>query len=189
LIQSDAAAKPGTSGGPMLDRNGHVVGILTGGNNEQAGGTFAVSIDHARDILEGRETNLGSGTGLSNIVTTAPNGAETAQGEQTFRQRIDSAEQGAAKLDQLWQRFRSRCHTSPIRGSYDRDWFVVFVPGGGGLPGNAAAGCAEEYQSMLAEINRFRDVMRTAVQDARSANVLPGTVRATLSSKRLNFDY
>jgi hypothetical protein len=172
----------------MLDRYGRVVGLLTGANTEQTGGTFAVSIDHARDLVEGRETNLGGGTGLSNIVTT-PSETNAEEGEQVFRKRSDSAEQGAAKLDQAWQRFRARCHTSPIVGSYDREWFVVFDPRGGGKPGNAAAGCAEEHQSMLAEINRFRDFMRTAVQDARSANVLPGTIRDTLRSKRLNFDY
>jgi S1-C subfamily serine protease len=191
LIRSDVPAKPGTSGGPMLDRSGHVVGILTGGY-EKEGVTFAVSIDHARDILEGRETNLGTGSsGLSNIVAAPPSGAEAErrQGEQAFRQGIDSAEQGAAKLDQIWQGFRTRCHTSPILGSYDREWFVVYVPGGGGLPGNAAAGCAADYQSMITDINRFRDFMRTTVQDARRANVLPGTIRDTLRSKRLTFEY
>ena len=192
LIQSDAAANPGNSGGPMLDRNGRVVGVLTMGYKEREGLNFAVSIDHARDILEGRETNLGTGqTGLAAIESAAPGRSESErrqqQGEQVFKQRVASAEQGADRLDQAWQRFRKDCYKSPIRGSYAREWFAVFVPGV--IPGDAAAGCVTYYQNIAGEMQKFRDYMRTTVQDARRASVLPGTIRDTLSSKRLTFDY
>jgi S1-C subfamily serine protease len=192
LIQSDAAANPGNSGGPMLDRNGRVIGILTAGYRNQQGLNFAVSIDHARDILEGRERNLGSGqTGLANIEAAVPDRSESdrrqQQGEQAFLQRVGSGEQAAAQIDVAWQRFRSICYKSPMRGGYDREWFAVYVPGG--IPGDAAAGCIDYYKEMHAAMTQFRDYMRTAVQDARRANVLPGTIRDTLSSKRLNFDY
>ena len=192
LIQSDAAANPGNSGGPMLDRNGRVVGILTLGYRGRDGLNFAVSIDHARAILEGRETNLGTGDSvLGNIESSVAGRSESdrrqQQGEQAFTQRVASAEQAANQLDQAWKRFRSNCYKSPIRGSYDREWFAVFVPGG--IPGDAAAGCIDFYQTMLGEMNKFRDAMRTTVQDARRANVLPGTVRSTLSAKRLTFEY
>ena len=96
LIQSDAAANPGNSGGPMLDRNGRVVDILTGGFKGQAGLNFAVSIDHARDILEGRQTDLGaSQAGVVNLAPMVPGGQprpeadlRQQQGEQEFAQRI-----------------------------------------------------------------------------------------------------
>lgn len=190
LVQSDAAANPGNSGGPMLDRNGRVIGVLTAGYRGREGLNFGVSIDHARDILEGRETNLGIGTaGLGNIEPGGQ-GAESdrrqQRGEQDFMQRVASAEQGASQLDQVWQRFRSLCYKSPIRGSFDREWFAVFTPGG--IPGDAAAGCIDYYQAMLTDLNKFRDFMRSAVQDARRANVLPGTIRDTLRSKRLQSD-
>jgi hypothetical protein len=58
----------------------------------------------------------------------------------------------------------------------------------GAIPGDAAAGCIDFYQAMLADMNKLRDYMRTAVQDARRANVLPGTIRDTLRSKRLQSD-
>jgi S1-C subfamily serine protease len=191
LVQSDAAANPGNSGGPMLDRNGRVIGILTAGYRGREGLNFGVSIDHARDILDGRETNLGSGqTGLANIESggqRAESDRRQQQGEQEFMQRLASAEQAARELDSAWRRFRSLCYKNPIPGSYDREWFAMFTPGG--IPGDAAAGCIDYFQSMQSEMNKFRDHMRTAVQEARRANVLPGTIRDTQRSKRLQFDW
>jgi S1-C subfamily serine protease len=193
LVQSDAAANPGNSGGPMLDRYGRVVGILTAGYKGQQGLNFAVSIDHARDILEGRQVNLGSGqAGLANIQPMVPGGATSEsdrrqqQGEQEFTVRMASAEEAANQLDEYWKRFRSSCYKSPIRGSYDREWFAIFAPGG--IPGDAAAGCVDYYQSMATEMNKFRDYMRQTIQIARRANVLPGTIRDTLRSKRISAD-
>jgi S1-C subfamily serine protease len=193
LVQSDAAANPGNSGGPMLDRYGRVVGILTAGYKGQQGLNFAVSIDHARDILEGRQTNLGSTqAGLANIQPMVPGGATSESdrrqqlGEQEFNARIGSAENAANQLDDYWKRFRSSCYKSAIRGSHDREWFAIFAPGG--IPGDAAAGCVDYYQSMATEMNKFRDYMRETIQVARRANVLPGTIRDTLRSKRISSD-
>ncbi len=52
LIQFDAAVNPGNSGGPLLDRNGDVIGIVTGlanpaGRDVFSGIGFAVPIDIA----------------------------------------------------------------------------------------------------------------------------------------------
>jgi hypothetical protein len=99
---------------------------------------------------------------------------------------VASAEQAADNLDEYWKRFRSGCYKSPMRGSYDREWFAIFAPGG--IPGDAAAGCIEYFQSMSAEMNRFRDYMRQTMQAARRANMLPGTVRDALRAKRLQSD-
>ena len=194
VVQSDAAANPGNSGGPMLDRNGRVVGILTAGYRGQEGLNFAVAIDHARDIMDGRETNLGSGqAGLATIEPMRPGGQQgesdrrQQQGEQDFLKRVASAEQAAPQLDDAWRRFRSGCYKTAIRGSYDREWFAMFTPGG--IPGDAAAGCVEYFQDMQREMNKFRDYMRTAVQDARRAGVLPGTIRDTLRTKRLYHEW
>jgi hypothetical protein len=194
LIQSDAAANPGNSGGPMLDRSGRVVGILTAGYKGQQGLNFAVAIDHARDILEGRQANLGSSqAGLANLAPMVPGGQQRPeadlrqqQGEQEFSQRIGAAETAANQLDGAWTQFRSGCYKSPIRGSYDREWFAVFAPGA--IPGDAAAGCLDYYQQMTAEMNKFRAFMRQTVEAARRAGVLPGTARDTMRSKRLQSD-
>lgn len=49
LIQFDAAANPGNSGGPLLDRNGRVIGVVTGLVNP-GGGNFFVGIGFAVPI-------------------------------------------------------------------------------------------------------------------------------------------
>ena len=43
LVQTDAAANPGNSGGPAVDKEGHVVGVLVSGGGENI--NFAVRID------------------------------------------------------------------------------------------------------------------------------------------------
>jgi S1-C subfamily serine protease len=42
VIQTDAAANPGNSGGPAVDAKGHVVGVLVAGGGENI--NFAVPI-------------------------------------------------------------------------------------------------------------------------------------------------
>jgi S1-C subfamily serine protease len=56
LIQFDAAVNPGSSGGPLIDGRGEVVGIITGvlgppGQRSFAGAGFAVRIDSAAAAL------------------------------------------------------------------------------------------------------------------------------------------
>ena len=59
LIQFDAAANPGNSGGPLLDRNGRVIGIVTGLVNPGEG-NFFVGIGFAVPI-----TSAAAGVGES----------------------------------------------------------------------------------------------------------------------------
>ena len=56
LVQFDAAVNPGSSGGPLVDQNGEVVGIVTAlvnpaGQNVFSGVGFAVTIDSASGAL------------------------------------------------------------------------------------------------------------------------------------------
>jgi S1-C subfamily serine protease len=60
LIQFDAAVNPGSSGGPLLDRNGQVVGIVTAlanpaGRSTFSGIGFAVPIATASGAAGGPE--------------------------------------------------------------------------------------------------------------------------------------
>jgi S1-C subfamily serine protease len=193
LVQTDAATNPGNSGGPMLDRNGYVIGIVTMGYRNAEGLNFAVAIDHAVDILDGKPVNLGTQTGLTEIQSNARDSAPSeserrqAQGEQEFRGRVARMADAGRNFDAAWQRFRSQCFKSPIPGSYNREWFVVMTPQG--LPGGSPPGCPAYYDQMTDEIGKFRELMRETIQDARRANVLPGTVRDVLRSNKLEFDW
>jgi Trypsin-like peptidase domain len=190
LVQTDAATNPGNSGGPMLDRHGNVVGITTMGYKGAQGLNFGVAIDHARDLLEGRQPNIGSAGGLQEIQSQA-RGSESdrqqQQGEDEFRSAIRQMAMGANQIDASWQRFRQQCFTSPIPGNYDREWFAVLVPRG--IPGDAAAGCISYFQAVQSDIKQFHGLMQRATNDARRASVLPGTVRDVLRTNRLDFEW
>lgn len=191
LVQTDAAANPGNSGGPMLDRNGSVIGITTLGYEKSEGLNFGVAIDHARDLLEGRQANLaGSQTGLKDIQSQS-RGSESdrqqQQGEEQLRGRVNQLAQSAAQLDDGWKRYRSQCYKSPIPGSYDREWFAMIAPGG--MPNNAGAGCSTFYSAMESDVKQFQSLMRRTIGDARRASVLPGTIRDLLRTNRLDFDW
>lgn len=55
LIQSDAAANPGNSGGPMFDMNGNVIGItfaITSPSGASAGITFALPSNAVKQVVD-----------------------------------------------------------------------------------------------------------------------------------------
>ena len=52
MIQTDTAINPGNSGGPLLDMAGQVVGINTAVAGQAQNIGFAISIDHAKSLIE-----------------------------------------------------------------------------------------------------------------------------------------
>jgi S1-C subfamily serine protease len=52
LIQHDASINPGNSGGPLLDQEGHVVGINTLKIKDSQGLSFAIPLDEVMNFLE-----------------------------------------------------------------------------------------------------------------------------------------
>ncbi len=51
-FQTDAALNPGNSGGPLLNRDGDVIGVITFGIAEAEGVAFALSVDELNSRLE-----------------------------------------------------------------------------------------------------------------------------------------
>ena len=191
LIQHDAALNPGGSGGPLIDRQGRVVGVNSLTYADKPGISFAIAIDHASDLMAGRLVDGGTTRrGLDDVLTEgrlAESDRQKQQGESEFDARVKQHAETAREFDAVWKSFRERCYTSPIPGNYDRGWFALLAPGG--MPAGAGASCTDLYANMQADANEFRDRMRRIVDAARRANVLPGTIRDRLRQNRLDFDW
>ena len=190
LVQTDAATNPGNSGGPMLDRNGSVIGITTMGYRGAEGLNFGVAIDHARDLLEGRQANLGSASGLTEIQSRTGGTESDRQqqhGDEQLRARIGQLANAAVEIDSNWKAFRQQCYKTPLQAGYTREWLAVLVPRA--MPSDAGAGCVSYYGALEGQVKQFQSVMRSAIGDARRANVLPGTIRDLLRTNRLDFDW
>jgi serine protease Do len=56
LIQTDVALNPGNSGGPLIDRRGDVVGVVSAGRFDAQGTNYAAAAGLARPLVEGWES-------------------------------------------------------------------------------------------------------------------------------------
>ena len=98
MIQTDAPIAPGSSGGALLDLNGHVIGVttavaLTDGGNEGFG--FAIPIDAARFAADqlidtGRVTNVWMGVECSDLDGATASDLNVPGGTMVDRVRSDS---------------------------------------------------------------------------------------------------
>jgi serine protease Do len=52
VLQTDAAINPGNSGGPLIDLEGHVVGIDSAGSSSAENIGFAIAIDAAKPLIQ-----------------------------------------------------------------------------------------------------------------------------------------
>lgn len=194
MVQTDAAANPGNSGGPLLDRNGVAIGITTMGFRDQQGLNFAVAIDHARAILEGRPAGSASAplalNDLKALTPALPSDSERAldEGQKAFLSTAAEVARAADSLDGDWRRFRQSCYTSAVPGSFTREWFVMLTPRAVTPTQVRPGSCASFVTEFQAAASGVGKEMRDALERARRAGVLPGVVRDTLRVNRLEFD-
>jgi S1-C subfamily serine protease len=184
LVQTDAAINRGNSGGPLIDRQGRVIGVTTlkmsGGGAESIG--FAVAIDHVLPLIQqGPPAPLAGGApvmaappGLAPSTRSATD--ETREhGTQQFEAHMQTLAQRAAEIDVYWEQFRTAC-APRLRGQQgDREWFGIWED----RPalGSEIAACASRLAELVQAGRSFRTAMAAADEFARRAEVYPGVRR------------
>lgn len=196
LLQTDAAINPGNSGGPLLDRHGYVVGVTTLKLNraEQLG--FAIGIDHARPILEGRGAPASPSLALALTergIVAAPREEQKSQlqimqeqADRQFRPALQHAGRLTKRLIADFNEYAAACAGRTTASS----WLQAFqAPSGGPAsaysgsmqPGNEAAPqCRIAWTELVAAAKEIRTLVGNVEEQARQAGVFPGVMRDLL---------
>ena len=195
LVQTDAAINPGNSGGPLLDRTGHVIAITTLGYVGRQGLGFAVAVDHARALLEGRalpaqgrganDTDL---RGLSPAQSSAAQPSPVDQARATAGQALDKTvaqlAQRAETLDRNWSSFKRVCYAGKVAGGFDHEWFAFFDQRA--MQGQVVPGCDLAFSDLRRDADDIRGGVAAADETARQSDVFPGDRRDVLRKYRLD---
>jgi S1-C subfamily serine protease len=194
LIQTDAAVNPGNSGGPLVDRQGWVLGVTTmkvGGQAESL--SFAVAADHARTLLEGRADAVSqTGGTLQDRLQSSMTGDRSSANDRTREEataeldrRVRSLAEAAARIDTSWQDYRATClQSAAIPRTYDREWFVLLDKAPQRSP---SASCGPWTDQLVRMASQVRDALGSALDGARSAGVFPGDQRDICRRYRLEW--
>jgi S1-C subfamily serine protease len=191
LVQTDAAVNPGNSGGPLIDRTGKVLGIITMGFTQRQGLNFAVGVDHARALLDGsprpQAARPPASPEMRNLSPALASDTDRTRSEglRLYEQAIAQLARRADSLDGAWADFKKSCGGSRSTGSFDREWFALFD--GRSFQGVMPPGCG----TWLGDFRRHADVVQEAMiaaeEGARRADVYPGMRREVRRRYRLDY--
>ena len=199
VVQTDAAINPGNSGGPLLDRNGSAIGIntfilTTGRPSGVQGGSqglnFAIAIDHAKALLEGRSPAEGAlaqdnGNGLNRQPPASETEQQQTQGSRLYEARLAQLAQAADTLDRAWERLLAKGYQGKVEGSFERGWYALWADGA--LRGTFVPGFEASLDQVRSNADTIKRLSITADEDARTAGVLPGTRRELRQKYRLDY--
>ena len=187
LVQTDAAVNPGNSGGPLIDRTGRVLGIVTMGYTDRQGLNFAVGIDHARTLLEGKPVPATAPPSVAGVRGPSPSlPSETEQtrvkGERMYEQTLAQIARRADSLENAWRQYGTSCFKGRAGAGLDRAWFVVFDE-----HGSVAPGCDRWFADFRRQAAEVAAGVIAAEELARQADVYPGVRRDARRRHRLDY--
>ncbi|MBI1754610.1 MAG: trypsin-like peptidase domain-containing protein [Acidobacteria bacterium] len=192
VLQTDTSLNPGNSGGPLIDHAGRVVGINTMGFRGSQGLNFAVAIDHARALMEGKPLPIafvtppadGALKGLLPGASASEADQAREEGAKRYATQLVALARSADQLESSFATFLAYYWDGKVVGSFDRNFYALWERGA--LQGTPVKGHESEAARMRAAADQFRERSRGVEDLARKADVFPGTRRDLRQRLRLD---
>jgi hypothetical protein len=171
-IQTDAPINAGNSGGPLINREGKVVGINCAGFGDKETLNWSIAVDHLRDFLN-------SNGPLSPLpiagATEDKNFAKVSRlrssPERWYSDKVRECSKDAERLDSLWRRYETECATWPkFEETRGRDWFVLWHYEDLVL-WHPTSDCRSQFRDILALAKHVKKTMSYAESNASRQHV------------------